>query len=326
MTPQFRIVVEGQGDVSAQIRERLLSLRVRNEEGYQSDVVEIRLDDRGGQTVLPRRGVALEVELGYAESGRAAIGRYVVDGLEVSGPPDTLTVRATAADMRTGAKQRKTRSWDRVTIGALVAKIAQEHDLDPRVSKGLAAIVLPHVDQTDESDLNLLTRLGEKYDAVARPVDGRLLFTSRGTTQSATGRAITPVRVSREQTGNYRVKLIDRRQYGAVRAYWYDRAAGQRRAVTAGSGEPVYALRDDQLDAATARHAAQARLNALTRGSTSLSLSMRPGMPTVNTETPLTLSGFRSGVDGLWIVTSVVHELSGGGLTTDVEAEKPTPQ
>ena len=48
MTPSFRIVVDGSQDGSQAIRERLLSLRVSDEEGYNSDVVEIRLDDRGG--------------------------------------------------------------------------------------------------------------------------------------------------------------------------------------------------------------------------------------------------------------------------------------
>ncbi len=70
----------------------------------------------------------------------------VVDGVGPSGPPETLTVRATAADMHTAAKQRKTRSWSEVTVGGLLSTIARDHDLDPRVERGLAEIVLPHVD------------------------------------------------------------------------------------------------------------------------------------------------------------------------------------
>lgn len=324
MTPQFRIQVEGQGDVTAQIRERLLSLRVRDEVGYRSDAVEIRLDDRGGEMEIPRRGVALKVDLGYEAGARVAMGRYVVDVIKLSGPPDTLTVRATAADMRTAAKQRKTRSWDGVTIGDLVATIAGDHDLEPKVASELARITLPHVDQTDESDLHLLTRLGEKYDATARPAGGNLAFVRRGTGMSATQGPVTAVRVTREQAGEYRVAFDDRRRWGSVTAYWYDRSAGSRREVTAGSGSPVYALRDNQVDAQTARYAAQARLDALNRGGVALSLSLRPGEPTVKAESPLTLSGFRNGVDGRWIVTSVSHELSGNGLTTDVEAEQPS--
>ena len=169
---------------------------MRDEVGYQSDELAIRLDDRGGEIELPRRGVALELELGYEASGRVAMGRFVVDEVGVSAPPETITVRATAADMRTGAKQRKTRSWDQVTIGDLVATVARDHDLKPRVASELAGIVLPHVDQTDESDLNLLTRLGQTYDAVARPVAGRLVFVRRGAGMSATQGAITAVRVT----------------------------------------------------------------------------------------------------------------------------------
>ena len=48
MTPAFRILVDGGQDVTEALRERLLSLRVSDEEGYSSDTVEIRLDDRGG--------------------------------------------------------------------------------------------------------------------------------------------------------------------------------------------------------------------------------------------------------------------------------------
>ena len=65
-------------------------------------------------------------------------------------------------------------------------------------------------------------------------------------------------------------------------------------------------------------------MDALNRGAVALSLSLRPGAPAVSAESPLTLSGFRDGVDGRWIVTRVSHELSGGGLTTEVEAEHPT--
>ncbi len=128
----------------------------------------------------------MTVELGYEGLGRVRMGRYAVDEVELSGPPATLTVRGTAADMRSGAKQRKTRSWEGVTIGGLVRTIAGEYDLTPRVTRGLAGVRLPHLDQTDESDLHLLTRLGERYDAAARAGGGRLVFARRGQGLSAT--------------------------------------------------------------------------------------------------------------------------------------------
>ena len=142
MTPDFHIVVDGRQDITAAIRERLLSLRVSDEEGYKSDAVEIRLDDRGGT-----------VELGYSaggelagldsDSGRVPMGRYTVDEVELSGPPATLVVRAKAADMREALKQRRTRAWSGVLLGGLVRTVAGRYGIDPRVSSGLAKITLP---------------------------------------------------------------------------------------------------------------------------------------------------------------------------------------
>ena len=334
MTPDFHVMIDRQQDVTAALRERLLSLRVRDEEGFRSDAAEIRLDDRGGTIELPRRGAELQIELGYSaggrlagleeDSGRVLLGRYIVDEVELSGAPDTLTIRANAIDMRDALKQRRTMAWHDVSLGDLVRTIGRRYGLESRVTSDLASIALPHVDQTNESDLHLLTRLGEQYDAVAKQANGQLVFARRGTAKSATGRGLTAVRIVREQAASYRVTRADRPAYKSVRAYWYDASRGQRVEETAGEGEPSYDLRDDFVDQQTARLAAQARLNALNRGVGTLSLDLAPGVPTISAQTPLTLANFRSGVDGRWIVTRVVHELTNQGYTTRVDSDVPT--
>ena len=158
--------------------------------------------------------------------------------------------------------------------------------------------------------------------AAARPANGRLVFARRGDERNVGGADGGP---DRSRAGrDYRVTLADRPEYRSVRAYWYDTAAGRRVEVTAGDGEPVYALRDDHIDEATARKAAQARLDILKRGAATLSLVLKPGLPTVGAESPLILSGFRSGVDGLWIAARVSHEIDNSGYSTRLEAETPT--
>jgi len=323
MTPDFHIVIDGHQDATDAIRERFLSLRISDEEGYRSDALELRLDDRGGIVELPRRGAVIYAQLGYRSIGRVRMGRYAVDEVKLSGFPETLVIRATAADLRDTAKQRRTRSWNRVTIGELVAKIARELGLEAWTAGGLASIVLPHVDQTDESDLHLLTRLGELYDAVARPAGGRLVFTRRGAGVSVTGSSVTPARIKPEIVSSYSITIDDRQSYRSVAAYWYDKASASRKEVTVGGGEPVYALRDDQVDEATARYAAQARLDALNRAAATLNLTL-PGLPTISAEGALTLESFREGIDGRWIVTRVTHQLDSSGYRTEVEAQRPT--
>lgn len=52
-----------------------------------------------------------------------------------------------------------------------------------------------------------------------------------------------------------------------------------------------------------------------------LSRYTMPGNPTIATGSPLTLTGFRDGVDGLYHVKSVTHTLDGGGYKTTCECE-----
>ena len=324
MTPVYEVHANN-NDITAAIRHRLLSLRVTDETGYQSNAVEIQLDDRGGAIHLPRKGAALKVELGYKETGTARMGSYTVDEVELSGPPDTLTIRAKAADMRGSLKQHKTRSWDDVTISELVDSIAADHGLEAKVGDSIRAITASrHIDQTEESDMHLLKRLSEEYDAESKQAGHLLLFVKRGQGKSATGQQVTPATLSREQTSDHRVTLADRGSFQAVRGHWYDMETGDRTEVQAGDGEPVYTLRENYIDEVTARQAARSKLDMLQRGTATLSLTLRQGNPVIGAETPLTLTGFREGVNGRWIATRVTHETSASGYSTQVEAETPT--
>ena len=322
MTPRFRILANSR-DITAAIRARCLSLTVSDRAGLHTDTVEIRLDDRDGHIELPHKGAELDVSIGYQEQGLVPMGLYTVDELELSGPPDTLTIRAKAANMRSSLKEHKTRAWDDTTLGDLVASVAGEHRLEPRVAEALTAIRIPHLDQTEESDLHLLTRLAKHYDAVAKPAGGYLVFVPAGEAKSATGKTIPAVAIRRNQTSEHRVTMADRGKYSAVLAHWHNTATGTRTPVRVGTGQPVYTLRHSYPDADTARAAAQGKLDALSRGLATASLTLQHGNPVLAAEAKLTLSGFRTGADGDWVATRVDHRLSDSGYSTRVEAETP---
>lgn len=320
MTPDFRLLADRR-EITAAFRERFLALTLTDEAGRASDALAVRLDDRDGDLALPRRGVALDVALGYREQGLAAMGVFTVDEIELAGLPATLTIRAKAADMRAALKAHKTRAWDQTTLGDLVGAIAAEHHLQPRVAASLRAVRLPHLDQTEESDLHLLTRLARDHGAIAKPAGGALLFVPRGQARSASGQPMPAVTVERGQASEYRVTWADRAAYGSVQAAWHDPATGERRIERAGGGEPAYALRQAYPSAQEAQAAARAQLRALHRGTGTLRLTLQPGVPALRAEAKLTLAGFRSGVNGEWIASRVTHQLGQAGYSTRVEAE-----
>ena len=329
MRPLFTISVD-QADITAKIADRLLNLRITDEAGIKSDAASLTLDNRGSVLAIPRRGVIMQIALGYAETGLNKMGSYTVDEVSTEGPTRTLTISAKAADMQAGLKVRKTRSWAGLTLGELVETIAGEHGLQPQVTDILAAIDIAPIpykqlDQTNESDLHLLTRLAEQYDAIAKPANGFLLFVSKGEAKAASGENITPVTLSERDVKSFRARAADRSKYASVKAYYLDDATQQRMAVTAGKGEPVETLRRTFPDAAQAQGAARAKLDALKRGTATLSLTLE-GRPEITAESPLTFISSDELASGEWIVTRAEHALSGrsgGGLTSQIECETP---
>ncbi len=322
MTPVFRILADNR-DISDLLRDRLLALNISDRAGVESDTVEIHLDDRDARIALPPKEAKLEVSLGYEEEGLVGMGVYTVDEIELEGPPDTLIIRAKGADMLGGLKEQKTRSWDDVALGDLVATVAAEHGLKARVGERLRTVRVSHLDQTGESDLHFLTRLAKDYGAIAKPAGAFLLFVPRGEGKSAAGKPVPHVTLRREDTRDHRVTLADRGKYGGVVANWCDTDAGTRTPVQVGWGKPLYTLRHDYPDADAAKAAARAEFEALNQGLATASLTLSPGNPMLSAEGRLTLKGFRSGVDREWIATRVDHELSDSGYTTRVEAETP---
>ena len=333
MTPSYEILA-GQADVTAVIRDRLISLTLTDEAGYQSDSLEIRLDDRDGKIKLPRHGVTLDVRLGYLppqggfrkndkEIGLRPMGLFTVDEVEVGGPPATLTVRARSADLREELKGQKTRSWTDSTLREVVAAVAADHGLDLRMPPPPPTIHLPHLDQSNESDLNLLTRLARRWDYIFKLSGKRLVFVPAGQGLAASGEPVETVTIRRDQVKDYRAVLADRGRYRSVVAYWQDQEGGKRESERVGEGEPVFVLRHTYPNADQAKSAAQARLGQLARGGSTVSLTLANGCPKLRSQSEVTLVDFRSGVDGKWVATRVEHKLTTSGLTAQLDAEPP---
>jgi Bacteriophage probable baseplate hub protein len=328
--PQYRITANS-NDITAVIKERFMSLRLTDEAGMDSDMLEITLADHdpANPIEIPPKGAELELFLGY-NGNTQRMGLYVVDEFELAGWPGSLVIRAKATPFtqskggKKSLQTQKTRSWPlNTTLGALVSKIASDNGMQPAVSSSLSSISLPHIDQTDESDLNLLVRTARKFDAVVKPSGGKLVVAKKGEAKAvASGNNLPDVTLTPGDIESWRVVMSSRESAGQVTAYYHDLNGAQRHAVTVGSGDPERKLRMTYPTQALALAAARADLNRRTRGEMTLALHMA-GRPDIMAEADLTLSGFRVGVPEDWTITSVTHNLDDGGYSIDVEAELP---
>lgn len=219
--PIYRVEIDGT-DITATLQGRLISLTLTDNRGFEADQVDIELDDADGLLDLPSRGAAARVWIGWAATGLVYKGSYVVDEIEHAGAPDTLTIHARSADLRTGLTTQRDRSWHAVTVGDIVNTIASENDLDATIDPGLTAQTVDHLDQTNESAVNLLTRLAEQFDAIATVKDGRLLFMRAGGGRTVSGKRLAVITIERESGDRHRFSVADRQSYNGVRATYND--------------------------------------------------------------------------------------------------------
>lgn len=328
--PSYQVIANG-SDITARVQDRLISLTLTDATGMESDVLEIVLSDSDPAIPLqvPPTGAELELFLGY-DGLNAAMGLFVCDEVELAGWPGEMTIRARAAvyDKSKGGKTdlqtQKNRSWPKDTkLGDVVSKIAKEHGLEPAVAKSLQSITLPHIDQFDESDIHLLTRLAKQYDAIVKPAAGKLTLAKRGESKSVSGEQITPVLVHSSNCTRWRMVQSKRETAGMVVAYWQAVKSAKRKEVKVGSGEPVRRLKSYYPTEEMALAAARSDLQRRGRGKQTLALTVI-GSPTIAAEAPLTAVGFRPGVDGEWLITRVLHRIDpASGYTCDIEAETP---
>ena len=316
-------VEAGGADVTRQIQDLLLDLRVTLTSDRASDTLEIDLSDAALALATPAAERELRVSLGYADSGLTPMGVYYHDETDRQLDPGRLTVRATAADFRrrSSLKAPKRRAFDNVALGDLVKGIAAEHGYVGRTAPALAGIALAHIDQTAESDLHLLRRLARQYDATAKAAGGFLVFAPKGSGRSAgTAQPLPTITLATADLISGRHAVRGRPRYGSVIASYNDVEAATLVHVRAGNDDPVYEIREPFPDRAQALDAAAGRLARLARQTSTLEVSVL-GSPAVVSEAVVVMTEWPI-AGSRWTVQRAKHTVSKiRGYVTTVTAE-----
>ncbi|MEN4928333.1 phage late control D family protein [Erwinia billingiae] len=358
LTPDFMLTVNSK-DVTANIRDRLISLTLTDNRGFEADQLDVELDDADGQLAMPVRGAVVTLFLGW--KGQALIGKgsFTVDEVEHHGAPDTMTIRARSADFRGSLNSRREVSYHETTLGDIVTQIASRNKLKPMLADGFAGIAVAHIDQTQETDAKFLTRLAKLYGAVAAVKAGRLLFIRPGNGVTISGKPIPQMTITRNDGDRHTFSIADRGAYSGVSASWLHTkdpkpkkvklqrkmkvrqlralehpAAKKSKAKAAkppeakegdylaGSEDNVFSLTTVYSSRATAMRAAKAKWEKLQRGVAEFSLTLAMGRADLYPETPVKVIGFKSVIDAQpWLISKVTHSLSNNGYTTQLDFE-----
>ncbi|MGS0740453.1 phage late control D family protein [Glaciimonas sp. GG7] len=320
-TPDFRVTLDGR-DLTAIIRPRLISLTLTECRGEEADQLDLALDDTDGQLAIPSKGAKIHLHIGWRDSGLVDKGSFTVDEVEHSGAPDTITLRARAANLIDTFRQLQDHSPHNTTLGAIIERIAFEHQLMAGISAPLRDVVIKHIDQTRESNAAFLRRLGKKYDAVATVKNDTLLFMPINQSSTVSGKALPAIHITRSLGDGHRYHSAERDSYSGVRVFWYDAQRARRRSVIAGVAGNSKCLKTTFATEADARTTAIAEWQRIQRGVSSFALNLALGDPNLIAQSPVIVSGFKAQIDATeWLIVKVASSIGSSGYTQQIELE-----
>ena len=121
-------------DVSADINKYFLGLTYTDHEEDNADDLQLELDDVGGVWIgnWMESAENAKISATIAPQGSHALpcGEFEIDSLDASGPPSTVSLKATAlpfvATLRTATN---TKAWENLNLSAIASEIASKNNM-----------------------------------------------------------------------------------------------------------------------------------------------------------------------------------------------------
>lgn len=230
LTPVAKLTINGK-PFNTDALSRIISISLTDKSGFEADELTVSLSDHDGKLALPPKSAEITIALGYIETGVVDKGSYKITEVSWSGAPDTLHITAQSADTSDRFSEAKEKSWHKTSLKEIIESIAAANSYTPIIGKAYQDEKIDHLDQSNESDAAFLSRLAERYDAIATVKHGRLLFVSSGEATTASGQPLPTIRITRNSGDQYTFRYSNTESYNAVRAYYIDKQTGKKHEV-----------------------------------------------------------------------------------------------
>lgn len=318
--PNFLITINGMP--SLLLNQNINSISLTENRGFDADTLQISINDSDGLIALPDRNAEITLAIGF---GMNLInkGKFIVDSVTHTGPPDMIMIGAHSADFKKEFLERKSDLYEDKTIEEIIQKIAGKYELENRIAESLKSIKITAKQQADESDANLLTRLAEEYDAIATIKNNTLLFLERGVGKTASGESLATITHNRSDGDKHSYSVSDRDQYTGVEVRYIKQGEAKRRSIIVGEEERLFKIRQIYNSEEEATTAGEMQMKRLKRGKASVNINLARGNAALSAESPLKLVGFKTEIDAEnWIITTITHTInSSNGFVSELQGE-----
>ena len=300
MTPIFKVEANG-ADVTEQLQNNLISISFSDEDGNQSDEITLSV---AGDFARPKYKDEIKLWLGYEEVGLFYCGVFKVQSTQRDNY--SLSISATGADFSSALKQKRDMSYEKVSLKDIAQIVANRHQL--KLKSDFEDMFMPHLSQTNESDLHMMKRLAKDYNGIFSIKNGTLVFLKRIKENMASDK-LPVFEIDVSECESCSIKHSDRTIYGACEASWHDTKENKTLSVTVGNGTPVLKLKGNFKTPVEAKAKAEAKLQNANRGTKSGTISVYG--KEIYAGGMLRLSGVGED-DGEYSIKSVNHTFENG--------------
>jgi phage protein D len=175
---KFKLLYNGV-DITEDITRYGTSVSYTDNDEGESDQIEVVLEDVDNlwkNSWYPEKGAKLTLSIGYDSDDRLVdYGDFEIDEITVNGPPDTVTIKALAAVIKSSLRTKRSKSFENVTLREIAAYIATKNKL--ALQGVIPSVRFDRVTQYREKDLSFLRRVSIEYGCLFSVRGSKLIFT-----------------------------------------------------------------------------------------------------------------------------------------------------
>jgi hypothetical protein len=309
--PDFKIIANDK-DVTNSLRPYLISIEYSDDIDNEADGLTLRF--QGENFKPPSFKDVLKIWLGYRDD-LWYIGSFSVLKSRLEYETLEVEITATPIDFSGDLKEKRTMTWEGVTLDQILHKIGAKYNLS--VKNSFPKRVYKHKSQTNQSDLDFMQRLAKESGATFAIKNNTILFRPKnGTDQEEELPAFT---IDAKLTKGLYFETLDKTSYGSCVASWHSTKSNKMLSVTVGKGNPILKIKGNFKDESDAKMKALARLEEANRGNVRGGFGYE-GMNII-AGAKVKLSNASNGWPSSFGIKQVRHSWGDGGYLCSVEIE-----
>lgn len=325
-THKPRAIITFEGGELEDSDSRFVSCSIDDHAGTQNDTVEVVLLNHPYVSYPPMR-TEFEIKLGFG-ANLTTMGVFIIDEVEDSGPPDIIKVRGHAIDTDSLWKEIRFFNYDPKQykmiadiVRAVVARNGGNAVIDPVFENTNN----PYTVQRNQSDQDFLTKLGEFYGAIMKPMMRDIYFIRKGQDSDDA----PSFDIYKTQVSNHSYLNQGRSGFGIVVSRWRDVNTGAETAISMQTGlasKAVFVMPKVYSTEVAARGAASAMSDAFMASKETFNFTYS-GLPGMVAQSKVRTRGFHPEMPSDWRVLQCSHTLTKGqGYETNAVCEIPKAQ